>query len=69
MISEKIGHRLDNVLCGIAQSIFGKKVNPHFLTIAGFFINIGAGVYLGMGYWVIGGCLICLGGFDIFEGR
>ena len=69
MISEKVGHRLDNVLSRIAQTLFGKKTNPHCLTIAGFFINIGAGVYLAMGYWVTGGCLICLGGFfDIFDG-
>jgi CDP-diacylglycerol--glycerol-3-phosphate 3-phosphatidyltransferase len=69
MISEKVGHRLDNVLSRIAQTLFGKKINPHCLTIAGFFINIGAGVYLAMGYWVTGGCLICLGGFfDIFDG-
>jgi len=69
MISEKLGHRLDNVLCRIAQGLFGEKINPHFLTITGLFINIGAGVCLGMGYWVTGGCLICLGGFfDIFDG-
>jgi len=69
MISEKLGHRLDNVLSRIAQSIFGEKINPHFLTIAGLFINIGASVYLGMGYWVTGGCLIFLGGFfDILDG-
>ncbi|WAC07503.1 MAG: CDP-alcohol phosphatidyltransferase family protein [Thermodesulfobacteriota bacterium] len=69
MISEKLGHRLDNVLSRIAQTLFGKKINPHFLTIAGLFINIGAGFYLGMGHWITGGCLICLGGFfDIFDG-
>jgi CDP-diacylglycerol---glycerol-3-phosphate 3-phosphatidyltransferase len=69
MISEKVGHRLDNVLYRIAQSIFGEKINPNFLTIAGLLINIGAGVYLAMGHWVIGGCLICVGGFfDIFDG-
>ena len=69
MISEKVGHRLDNILSRIAQGLFGKKINPHFLTIAGLLINIGAGVYLAMGYWITGGCLICLGGFfDIFDG-
>ena len=69
MISEKLGHRLDNVLSGIAHAFFGEKINPHFLTVAGLFVNIGAGIYLGMGYLVVGGCLICLGGFfDIFDG-
>ena len=69
MISEKVGHRLDNFLSRIAQSFFGKKINPHFLTIAGLLINIVAGIYLAMGYWVTGGCLICLGGFfDTVDG-
>ncbi|MBW1678748.1 MAG: CDP-alcohol phosphatidyltransferase family protein [Deltaproteobacteria bacterium] len=69
MISEKLNHRLDNVLARIAQIIFGKNVHPHFLTFMGLFINVGAAVCLGMGYWVIGGCLIILAGFfDISDG-
>lgn len=69
MISQRMGHRFDNVLSWIAQSFFGKKINPHFLTISGLFINMGAGVCLGIGFWVTGGCLICLGGvFDVFDG-
>jgi len=69
MLTEKLGHRFDNAFSRIAKALFGEKINPNFLTFAGLVINIGAGVCLGMGQWVIGGCLICLGGFfDIFDG-
>ena len=69
MISEKLGHRLDTALSRIAQTFFGKKISPHFLTVTGLLINIGAAVCLGTGSWVLGGCLIFLGGFfDILDG-
>ena len=69
MIGEKLGHRFDPVLSRIAQTIFGKNIHPHFLTFLGLLINLGAGVCLGLGYWVWGGCLIFLGGFfDILDG-
>jgi len=69
MISEKLGHRLDNVASKIAKFIFGENVNPHFLTLMGLVINLGAALCLGKGYWVAGGCLILLAGFfDILDG-
>lgn len=69
MISEKLGHRLDNLACGIAKSIFGENVHPHLLTLMGFLINLGAGACLGIGHWVAAGWLILLAGFfDVLDG-
>ena len=69
MISEKLGHRLDNTLSRIALVIFGKDIQPNFLTIMGLVINVAAAVCLGMGYWVWGGCLIIIAGFfDVLDG-
>lgn len=69
MISEKLGHRFDNIFSHIARIIFGKNIHPHFLTFMGLIINIGAAVCLGTGYWVLGGCLILVAGlFDILDG-
>ncbi len=69
MISEKLGHRLDNVASRIATSIFGNNVHPHLLTIMGFLINVGAAVCLGTGYWVFAGSLILIAGFfDVLDG-
>jgi CDP-diacylglycerol--glycerol-3-phosphate 3-phosphatidyltransferase len=69
MISEKLGHRFDKGLSRVALLIFGKDIHPNFLTVMGLLINIGAGVCLGMGYWVPGGILIVVAGFfDVLDG-
>lgn len=69
MLSGKLGHRFDNTLSRIAQAIFGKNIHPHFLTFLGLFTNLGAAWCLGFGYWVLGGCLILVGGFfDLLDG-
>lgn len=69
MISEKLGHRLDNVASFIAKSLFGNNVHPHLLTLMGFLINLGAAVCLGTGHWVSAGCLILIAGFfDVLDG-
>lgn len=69
MISEKLGHRLDHILSRIARVLFGESIHPHFLTFTGLVFNVLAGICLGVGYWVMGGVLICLGGFfDLLDG-
>ncbi|MBN2467381.1 MAG: CDP-alcohol phosphatidyltransferase family protein [Deltaproteobacteria bacterium] len=69
MISKQLGHRFDNVFSRIARLVFGQNVNPHLLTFLGLFINVGAAVCLGMGYWISGGILILFAGlFDILDG-
>ncbi len=69
MISEKLGHRLDDFLSRIASLLFGKDINPHFLTFAGLLLNVMAAFCLALGYWKIGGCLILVAGlFDLLDG-
>lgn len=69
MISEKLGHRLDNSLAQIARILFGKNVNPHMLTLTGLVINMGAGYCLSSGHWITAGVLILAAGlFDLFDG-
>lgn len=69
MISEKLGHRFDNGLSRVALLIFGKDINPNFLTVVGLLINMGAAFCLGIGQWVTGGILIAVAGFfDAVDG-
>jgi CDP-diacylglycerol--glycerol-3-phosphate 3-phosphatidyltransferase len=69
MISEKLGHRFDNGLSRAALLIFGKDINPNFLTVVGLLINMGAAFCLGIGQWVAGGILIAVAGFfDAVDG-
>jgi CDP-diacylglycerol---glycerol-3-phosphate 3-phosphatidyltransferase len=69
MISERLGHRLDSSLSRVALFLFGKDINPNFLTIVGLLINVGAAFCLGLGYWISAGILIAAAGFfDTVDG-
>jgi hypothetical protein len=44
-------------------------VTPNALTVTGLILNVGAGVVLASGEWMIGGALVLIAGaFDMFDG-
>jgi CDP-diacylglycerol--glycerol-3-phosphate 3-phosphatidyltransferase len=69
MIGNKIGHRLDPFLYNALSKVFGKRGNPDFFTIMGFFATFIASILILKELWVAAGLMIILSGlFDLFDG-
>jgi CDP-diacylglycerol--glycerol-3-phosphate 3-phosphatidyltransferase len=69
MIGNKIGHRLDPWLYRVLSKVFGKRGNPNFFTIMGFFATLMAAFFILKELWVAAGLMIILSGlFDLFDG-
>jgi CDP-diacylglycerol--glycerol-3-phosphate 3-phosphatidyltransferase len=69
MIGNRIGHRLDPWLYKALSKVFGKRGNPNFFTITGFFATLIASVFILRELWVAAGLMIILSGlFDLFDG-
>jgi CDP-diacylglycerol--glycerol-3-phosphate 3-phosphatidyltransferase len=69
MIGNKIGHQLDPWLYKALSKVFGKRGNPNFFTIMGFFATLIAALFILKELWVAAGLMIILSGlFDLFDG-
>ncbi|MCX8042940.1 MAG: CDP-alcohol phosphatidyltransferase family protein [Desulfobacterota bacterium] len=69
MISEKLGHRLDEPLAVLIKKTFLGSVSPAALTLAGLVLNILAAAAIIAGWWKSAACIILLAGFcDMLDG-
>lgn len=69
MLSDRLGHRLDTFLYPPFKKIFGRRGNPHLLTLLGFVSMAIASWLLWRGHWLLAGMLIILSGlFDLMDG-
>jgi len=69
MIGNRIGHQLDPWLYKAISKVFGKRGNPNFFTIMGFFATLIAALLILKELWVAAGLMIILSGlFDLFDG-
>jgi len=69
MIGNKVGHRLDPWLYTALSKFFGKRGDPNFFTIMGFFATLIASALILKELWVAAGLMIILSGLlDLFDG-
>src|SRR4030066_1877288 len=69
MNGNKIGRRLDPWLYTALSKVFGKRGNPNFFTIVGFFATLIASIFILKELWVVAGLMIILSGLlDLFDG-
>ena len=69
MIKSMFGERVDGVVHRLLPFLFRKRVNPNLLTVLGALISLLAAATLALGWFIVGGVLVLLGGaFDLVDG-
>ena len=69
MLSEKLGHRLDQPLAILIRKTFLSSVSPTALTLTGLCLNIIAAAAIIVGWWKSAACIILIAGFfDMLDG-
>jgi CDP-diacylglycerol--glycerol-3-phosphate 3-phosphatidyltransferase len=69
VIKDKFGSKLDQWIQTIFPFLFKWRVNPDLLTVLGACVSVAAAVAFGMGEFLIGALLLCVGGFcDLIDG-
>lgn len=69
MLSEKLGHKLDEPLAILIKRSFLCSVSPATLTLTGLCLNIVAAAAIIVGWWKSAACIILLAGFfDMLDG-
>ncbi len=69
MIKSMFGERVDGVVHRLLPFLFRKRVNPNLLTVLGALISLLAAAALALGWFIVGGVLVLVGGaFDLVDG-
>ncbi len=69
MIKSWFGDRVDGVVHRLLPFLFRKRVNPNLLTVRGALISLLAATALALGWFIVGGVLVLVGGaFDLVDG-
>ena len=69
MIKSWFGERVDGVIHRLLPFLFRKRVNPNLLTVLGALISLLAATALALGWFIVGGVLVLVGGaFDLVDG-
>ncbi len=69
MIKSWFGDRVDGVVHRLLPFLFRKRVNPNLLTVLGALISLLAATALALGWFIVGGVLVLVGGaFDLVDG-
>ena len=69
MIKSRFGERVAGVVHRLMPFLFRKRVNPNLLTVLGALISLLAAAALALGWFIVGGVLVRVGGaFDLVDG-